>query len=152
MCAAMKRLTGLVLGLAAAALIGCGDSSVECGTGTAENDDGFCVPTGEDPPNCGDGTMLDTASNTCVIDPNSCQNGTVLIDGACVDPTEGLEADVTEAAEPNAGGFFGEPSEFIAGRTFARFEPSAERRQAELDLAGWRRAVRAALSWARDSR
>jgi len=51
-----------------------------------------------------------------------------------------------------AAGVWSKPSEFIAGRTFARFEPSAARTQAEADLAGWRRAVRASLSWARDAR
>ena len=50
-----------------------------------------------------------------------------------------------------AAGVWSKPSEFIAGRTFARFEPSAERQQAEAYLAGWRRAVRASLSWARDA-
>jgi glycerol kinase len=50
-----------------------------------------------------------------------------------------------------AAGVWSKPSEFIAGRTFARFEPSPERKQAEADLAGWRRAVRASLSWARDT-
>jgi len=50
-----------------------------------------------------------------------------------------------------AAGVWSRPSEFIAGRTFARFAPSAERGQAEAGLAGWRRAVRASLSWARDA-
>ncbi|HEX6942045.1 MAG TPA: glycerol kinase GlpK [Gemmatimonadaceae bacterium] len=50
-----------------------------------------------------------------------------------------------------AAGVWSKPSEFIAGRTFVRFEPSAEREQAEAGLAGWRRAVRASLSWARDA-
>jgi glycerol kinase len=50
-----------------------------------------------------------------------------------------------------ASGVWSKPSEFIAGRTFSRFEPASERRQAEADLAGWRRAVRAGLSWARDT-
>lgn len=111
----MKRLTGLVLGVAAAALIGCGDSSVECGEGTTENDEGFCVPTGGEQVTCTDGTMLDQATNTCVIDPASCQGGTVLIDNACQDPTAGLMVDVTEAAEPNALGVGGEDSEDPAG-------------------------------------
>lgn len=111
----MKRLTGLVLAFAASALIGCGDSSVECGEGTTENDDGFCVPTGGDPVTCTDGTMLDQATNTCVIDPDSCQGGTVLIGGACVDPTDGLTVDVTEAAEPNGFDVGGELSDDPAG-------------------------------------
>jgi|GEM_PF-2070826 len=111
----MKRLTGLVLAFAASALIGCGDSSVECGEGTTENDDGFCVPTGGDPVTCTDGTMLDQATNTCVIDPASCQGGTVLIGNECVDPTDGVTVDVTEAAEPNGIGINGETSPDPAG-------------------------------------
>jgi hypothetical protein len=111
----MKRLTGLLLSVAAAGLIGCGDSGAECGEGTELDDDGFCVPTGE-PVTCTDGTMLDEATNTCVIDPDSCQGGTVLIGGACVDPTEGLTVDATEAAEPNGIGVGGELSEFPAGQ------------------------------------
>jgi hypothetical protein len=110
----MKRLTGLLLSVAAAGLIGCGDSGAECGEGTELDDDGFCVPTGV-PVTCSDGTMLDEATNTCVIDPASCQAGTVLIDGSCVDPTGGITVDVTEAVEPNALGFFGESSEDPAG-------------------------------------
>jgi glycerol kinase len=51
-----------------------------------------------------------------------------------------------------AAGVWSKPSEFIAGRTFARFEPSVERTKAEADLAGWHRAVRACLAWARDTR
>lgn len=110
----MKRLTGLLLSVAAAALAGCGDDGVECGEGTEANSDGFCVPTGT-PVSCTDGTMLDPDTNTCVIDPASCQGGTVLIGGACVDPTEGLTVDATEAAEPNGLGFFGEDSDTPAG-------------------------------------
>lgn len=103
------------MAFAASALIGCGDSSVECGEGTTENDDGFCVPTGGDPVTCTDGTMLDQATNTCVIDPASCQDGTVLIGNACVDPTAGLTVDTTEAAEPNGFGVGGESSADPAG-------------------------------------
>ncbi|CAN5897742.1 hypothetical protein BH11MYX2_BH11MYX2_06240 [soil metagenome] len=112
----MKRLTGLVLGVAAV-LAGCGDNSKECGTGTADVD-GVCtgVGSGSGNANCGDGTMLDEASGTCVIDPTACQNGTVLIGGECVDPTAGLTADVTEAAEPNALGIGGEDSDEPAGQ------------------------------------
>ncbi|MFN0246501.1 MAG: hypothetical protein ACKV2T_06310 [Kofleriaceae bacterium] len=109
----MKRLTGFLLCVAAAGLIGCGDNGAECGEGTVL-DDGFCVPTGTTV-SCSDGTILDETTNTCVIDPASCQAGTVLIDGACVDPTAEVTVDVTEAVEPNALGFFGEPSDDPAG-------------------------------------
>ncbi len=114
MSASMKRLTGLLLCVAAAGLIGCGDNSAECGEGTVLDDNGYCVATGGTV-TCTDGTKLDETTNTCVIDPEACQSGTVLIDGACKDPAEGLVVDVTEAAEPNALGFFGEPSDDPAG-------------------------------------
>ena len=51
-----------------------------------------------------------------------------------------------------AAGVWSKPSEFVARRTFTRFEPSADRDTPARDLAGWRRAVRATLSWARDTR
>lgn len=76
--------------------------------------DGVCVGTGT-PVTCTDGTILDSTTNTCVIDPASCQDGTVLIDGACKDPTAGLTVDVTEAVEPNALGVGGEDSDDPAG-------------------------------------
>lgn len=110
----MKRLSGLLLGVAVA-LVGCGDNSVECGEGTAVNDDGFCVPTGGGTVNCTDGTMLDEETNSCVIDPDACQDGTVLIGEECVDPTAGLTVDVTEAAEPNGFDVGGEASVDPAG-------------------------------------
>jgi glycerol kinase len=65
--------------------------------------------------------------------------------------------DIVETTALGAGGLAGlaagvwsNPSEFLAGRTFARFEPRSDG-AAAADLAGWRRAVRATLSWARDS-
>ena len=66
--------------------------------------------------------------------------------------------DIVETTALGAGGLAGlatgvwsTAGEFLAQRTFARFEPAAERAAAAADLAGWRRAVRATLSWARDS-
>ena len=65
--------------------------------------------------------------------------------------------DIVETTALGAGGLAGlaagvwsNPSEFLAGRTFARFEPRSDGNAAS-HLAGWRRAVRATLSWARDS-
>lgn len=49
-----------------------------------------------------------------------------------------------------AAGVWSDPAELLAGRTFTRFEPATDREQIEANLAGWRRAVRATLSWARD--
>jgi glycerol kinase len=65
--------------------------------------------------------------------------------------------DLVETTALGAGGLAGlaagvwtNPTDFLAGRTFTRFEPGGEGVAAG-DLAGWRRAVRATLSWARDS-
>jgi glycerol kinase len=46
-------------------------------------------------------------------------------------------------------GLWRTPSEFLAGRRFARFEPSMPPAEREAHLADWRRAVGAALAWAR---
>jgi glycerol kinase len=48
-----------------------------------------------------------------------------------------------------ATGVWSSPDDFLRARTFARFEP-ADPRRATRDHAGWRRAVRTALAWARD--
>ena len=99
---------------------GCGDNAKECGPGTSD-EAGACVPvdncgigtqrdeaTGECVPDgsvvCSDGTVFDALTGTCQIDPSSCQDGTVLIDNACVDPTAGLTIDVEEGPEPNGLG------------------------------------------------
>lgn len=100
--------------------IGCGDNSKECGpgtideagecvpapscgTGTVRDDEsGLCVPDGSIV--CSNGTVFDMLTGTCKIDPTSCQNGTVLINNACVDPTAGLTVDVQEGPEPNGLG------------------------------------------------
>src|SRR4051794_20166961 len=88
---------------AALASAGCGENSRACGKGTKEVD-GYCVPTYDcgfgtrynpqtnecvpDPMAvCTDGTVFDDLTHTCKIDESSCQAGTVLIGGACVDPT-----------------------------------------------------------------
>lgn len=57
----------------------------------------MCVPSSTI--TCGDGTKLDNAQ--CVVDPDSCQSGTVLIGHRCVDPTSGLIVDLEESPEPN---------------------------------------------------
>ena len=90
----------------------CGDNENVCGENTTVVD-GRCVGTGG-PPMCTDGTILDETTNSCVIDPNACQDGTVLIDNQCQDPTSGLTVDVTEGAEPNGAGFV-EESQTPAG-------------------------------------
>lgn len=119
----MIRLHTLVpaLGLAAASalvLAGCGDNAPTCGTGTVL-EDGVCVADGNTS-TCGTGTVLvgdecvpdgsviceqgtvfDTASGQCVVDPSACADGTVLVSGQCVPEDETLTADLNEAAEPN---------------------------------------------------
>lgn len=120
----MKRLhlVTTFFGAATAALLGtagCGDNGVECGQGThVEN--GQCLPD----PQCGLGTMpegdlcvplmctqgtiFNPRTGTCDFDPNSCADGTTLVenpDGTnqCVPDDELLEgqADHVEQAEPN---------------------------------------------------
>jgi glycerol kinase len=46
-------------------------------------------------------------------------------------------------------GVWNTSDEFLAGRRFTRFEPRMNATQRETLLAGWRRAVGAALAWAR---
>lgn len=49
-----------------------------------------------------------------------------------------------------ASGVWKNPAEFLAGRSFTRFEPSGQPDEVRADLAGWHRAVRATLAWATD--
>jgi hypothetical protein len=111
----MRNLILIVTGLAL--LGGCGDNSRSCGVGTRV-EDGYCVPagcgvgtisdeeTGECVPDgtvvCSNGTRFDPVTSRCEIDPTACQNGTVLVDGACVDPAAGTLADLNEGPEPNS--------------------------------------------------
>jgi hypothetical protein len=100
--------------------LGCGDNSKECGPGTLD-EDGMCVPaancgfgtrrdevTGACVPDgsivCSEGTRFDPLTGTCKIDPSACQDGTVLVDDRCADPTAGLTIDVQEGPEPNGLG------------------------------------------------
>src|SRR5438445_12128105 len=93
---------------------GCGDNSRSCGDGTIDKS-GYCVPSAPDTGvACGLGTALDPVTGTCQIDPASCQNGTVLIDAACVDPTVGMIVDLQEGPEPNGLGVI-EASDARAG-------------------------------------
>ena len=50
-----------------------------------------------------------------------------------------------------ATGVWKDAKDFLARREFDVHSPRMERQEADLLLAGWRRAVRAALSWARDA-
>ena len=112
----MKLAAMVVVVLAAA----CGDNSDQCGSGTTAVDhvcvpaatcgggtttdvDGTCVPDGTVV--CGAGTTFDPMLGTCVVDSSVCQDGTVLINGMCVDPNKGLVVDVEEGPEPNGLGF-----------------------------------------------
>jgi hypothetical protein len=106
-----RRLVSVVLATLAVGA-SCGDGARQCGTGTMEID-GVCVPSSVI--TCGDGTKLDNAQ--CVVDPESCQAGTVLIGNRCVDPTSSLIVDLEESAEPNGGGLVlgVEPSPVPAG-------------------------------------
>lgn len=111
----MRNLILIVAGLALAG--GCGDNSRACGVGTRV-EDGYCVPigcgagtvsdeeTGECVPDgtvvCSNGTRFNPLTSRCEVDPSACQNGTVLVDGACVDPAAGMVVDLNEGPEPNA--------------------------------------------------
>lgn len=50
-----------------------------------------------------------------------------------------------------AAGVWQSPDEFLAARSFTRFTPTRMADAVEGDYAGWRRAVRTALAWARDA-
>jgi glycerol kinase len=49
-----------------------------------------------------------------------------------------------------AGGVWQDANEFIGTRQFTRFTPAMPREAADELVAGWQRAMRATLSWARD--
>jgi glycerol kinase len=49
-----------------------------------------------------------------------------------------------------AGGVWADAAEFIGTRQFTRFTPAMAKERADELKAGWQRATRAALSWARD--
>lgn len=120
----MKVSLGVAVALALAA---CGDNSnlcgpgtvdiagtctgvATCGPGTMDDGTGTCVVA------CGAGTVLDPATGACQLDPQDCQDGTVLVGTKCVDPTHGLAIDVEEGQEPNGAGILGlEPSLKAAG-------------------------------------
>lgn len=136
MCKVPGMRNCLVVLAAAALALGCGDNSRSCGPGTIVDDNGFCVPTatcgfgtrpaegtGECVPDgsvvCSDGTKLDPLTGTCQIDPSACQNGTVLIESACVDPALGTLADLNEGPEPNSMGVI-EPADSRAGNVILK--------------------------------
>jgi glycerol kinase len=65
--------------------------------------------------------------------------------------------DLVETTALGAGGLAGlaagicsKPEEFIASGSFTRFEPGGDQSLVAANLAGWDRAVRATLGWARD--
>jgi glycerol kinase len=51
-----------------------------------------------------------------------------------------------------AAGVWKDADEFLATRTFTRFTPRMDRAEAKRLMSGWRRAVGAAVAWARDER
>ncbi|HEY4244718.1 MAG TPA: hypothetical protein VGM88_33115 [Kofleriaceae bacterium] len=109
----MKRVQLVGLVAAALACAACGDGSEECGAGT--NDvNGVCVPIdGGANVVCGEGTMLDPASDTCVPAGDICSDGTVFVSGKCQDPSAGLAIDLEEGPEPNGLGATDEPAGII---------------------------------------
>ncbi len=97
-----------LLGVLALVAVGCGDNSEACGPGTIDTD-GECLPA----TTCGNGTVLDVLTNTCMPDPSVCQDGTMLIGDQCVVPTS-TPIDDEEGPEPNGLGVI-EPSANPAG-------------------------------------
>src|SRR5882724_12182980 len=108
-----------LVALATAAIAACGDNAHLCGPGkTYDEPTNSCVAVGACGPGttldpatsacvavCTDGTKLDTNTGECVIDPADCQDGTVLVNGKCVDPTGELVVDLDEGStEPNGFG------------------------------------------------
>lgn len=110
----MTRATRLTLCAGVALAAACGDNTQECGEGTVE-EDGRCIGQVVPPVTCSEGTLFDEISNSCVVDPASCQDGTVLIRGRCQDPTADLIPDLEEGTEPNGAGVAGEDSAAPAG-------------------------------------
>jgi glycerol kinase len=51
-----------------------------------------------------------------------------------------------------AAGVWKDADEFLATRKFTRFTPRMDRADAKRLMAGWQRAVGAAVAWARDER
>ncbi|MGE0870682.1 MAG: PPC domain-containing protein [Kofleriaceae bacterium] len=115
----MKRNLLAICGVVAVIGAGCGDDGKQCGEGTVSNN-GVCEPTGG-MVSCTNGTKLNEQTGACEIDPASCQDGTVLIDNQCQDPTAGLVVDVTEGDEPNGLGFL-EDSKVPAGELTLKAE------------------------------
>jgi len=102
-----------------AVTVGCGDNDHLCGPGKTYDDaTNSCIAATECGPGtivdpatstcvavCTDGTKLDMATGQCVVDPDDCQAGTVLVNNRCVDPTDGLVVDLDEGStEPNGYG------------------------------------------------
>jgi glycerol kinase len=73
--------------------------------------------------------------------------------GVAVERPEQIETTALGAAglAGLAAGIWPDVDAFQATRKFTRFEPGAGRAAARAGAAGWSRAVRAALSWARDT-
>ncbi len=80
-------------------------ANVTCATGTIEMG-GECVPDGS--VICTGNTRYDMMTGTCVVDPMACAEGTVFVDGRCVDYEDTLRgmATVHAGAEPDDPLFF----------------------------------------------
>ena len=85
---------------ATVSLVACGDSSNTCGPGTTVDEHGDCVAT-TPRTTCSKGTLLDVATNTCVIDPASCQGGTTLVGSSCQGMGPGSGGSFTNGAGAN---------------------------------------------------
>jgi glycerol kinase len=92
------------------------------------------------------------------VDGGATENGWLLQFQADVLGVPVERPDVIETTALGAAGLAGvaagvwpTPESFIASRAFTTFRPGPGRSRAREGLAGWNRAVRAALTWARDA-
>jgi hypothetical protein len=95
----MRRNVHILFGAAALALglAACGGNDRQCATGTIPDPGGAdtCVPDGTVV--CGNGTMYDQTSGTCVA-TDQCPTGEALVNGTC---TPNVTPNAEEAPEPN---------------------------------------------------
>jgi glycerol kinase len=91
------------------------------------------------------------------VDGGATENGWLMQFQADVLGVPVERPDVVETTALGAAGLAGleagiwsDAEAFLAGRSYTRFEPGDQRPAAVAARAGWRRAVRAAIGWARD--
>jgi glycerol kinase len=103
---------------------------------------------------CGDGAAFDWLR----VDGGATNNDWLMqfqadVLGVLVERPDMVETTALGAAglAGLAAGIWKDADEFLATRRFTSFEPMMSRADVERGMHGWRRAVRAAVSWARDA-